>query len=536
MMSKNRRQVQDRGRSAAELIEEACALLRAAPLGALLCYFIGAVPFWLTLLYFISDMSRSADAEERLGGAALGVALAYLWMKCWQTAFASRLHAVLLDAPDSPWKASRIMRAALCQIAAHPLGIWVRLLALVVTIPFGWVSAFYQNMTILGDGMNSESTTRRAIAQAKLWPVQSHRAIFELSVLGLFIWLNILVALIAVPVLLKSLLGIETIFTRSILAYLNTTFFTATFALTFLCLDPIWKAVYVLRCFYGESLRTGQDLAVQLRRARRPHLALLFLGMFFFTPPAHAASPAPAAGSVPPGELDQRIEQVLAQREYRWRMPREKAEQKSGWLDGWLADAGKTLKRWGINVRQKITQLIRWISEKLLGNAGLPNGGRNGGAARLALWAALGISIAVVGWILWRQWRLKKQPLITAQAIESVPDLSSEDVAADQLPEDGWMELSRACAARGELTLALRAAWLACLAHLGQRDLLRIARHKSNREYAHELERRARNRAELLAAFRENLRTFEAAWYGQHGVTDTSFAAFTGNLEKIRGC
>ena len=98
------------------------------------------------------------------------------------------------------------------------------------------------------------------------------------------------------------------------------------------------------------------------------------------------------------------------------------------------------------------------------------------------------------------------------------------------------MQLAREHAARGELVLALRAAWLAGLAHLGQRELLRLARHKSNRDYDRELRRRARSQADLVAAFGENLNAVERAWYGRHAVTPDDFTTFTGNLERIRTC
>ena len=56
--------------TAPRLLEESIALLRQAP-GALIPYYIGAVPFWLGFLYFFSDMSQSAYATERLVGSAL---------------------------------------------------------------------------------------------------------------------------------------------------------------------------------------------------------------------------------------------------------------------------------------------------------------------------------------------------------------------------------------------------------------------------------------------------------------------------------
>ena len=125
---------------------------------------------------------------------------------------------------------------------------------------------------------------------------------------------------------------------------------------------------------------------------------------------------------------------------------------------------------------------------------------------------------------------------INAQTLPALPDLLSEDVAADQLPEDGWLELMRKSLADGQRRLALRAAYLASLAHLGQRELLTIARYKSNREYRRELQRRARSREALLAAFGENMEAFERSWYGDHEVSDTVLAEFTRNMETIRAC
>jgi len=82
----------------------------------------------------------------------------------------------------------------------------------------------------------------------------------------------------------------------------------------------------------------------------------------------------------------------------------------------------------------------------------------------------------------------------------------------------------------------LRASYLAGLAHLGQRELISIARHKSNLDYERELQRRARSREELLSAFDANLEAFERAWYGLHEVTRDMLTGFNANLERIRAC
>src|SRR5256885_16202703 len=88
-----------RGRGALEIIEEAFHLLRLASLPTLLAYYIGAVPFVLGVLYFWSDMSRSAFADERLALETAGLALLFFWLKTGQAIFAGRLRAQVAGRP-----------------------------------------------------------------------------------------------------------------------------------------------------------------------------------------------------------------------------------------------------------------------------------------------------------------------------------------------------------------------------------------------------------------------------------------------------
>ena len=117
-----------------------------------------------------------------------------------------------------------------------------------------------------------------------------------------------------------------------------------------------------------------------------------------------------------------------------------------------------------------------------------------------------------------------------------LPDLADETVTASQLPENEWLKLARDLMGKGELRLALRALYLASLAHLAQRELIRIARFKSNRDYEQELRRRARALPELQAAFTDNTSLFDRAWYGLHDVTQEVLQRFQANLERIKAC
>jgi hypothetical protein len=158
------------------------------------------------------------------------------------------------------------------------------------------------------------------------------------------------------------------------------------------------------------------------------------------------------------------------------------------------------------------------------------------GSVRFLMWVLLFVSALVLIVLIARARR--RLPITAAEAEPALPhvDLNEENVTADQLPEDGWLQLARELMQRGELRLALRASYLAGLAHLGHRELIRLAKYKSNRDYDRELRRRARANPDLLTAFDDNLDAFERAWYGEHAVTQEALGDFSRNLEKIRAC
>ena len=104
-------------------------------------------------------------------------------------------------------------------------------------------------------------------------------------------------------------------------------------ALTYLCLDPLIKAAYLLRCFYGESLHTGEDLRAALKQFQ-PGAAATVVALFILlsgsVPPGTAvpsAIPNPelrtSNSEISPPDLDRSIEQVLSRREFNWRLPRQ---------------------------------------------------------------------------------------------------------------------------------------------------------------------------------------------------------------------
>jgi hypothetical protein len=254
-------------RGALDLLEEAVHLLRRAPLRLLLQYYLGSFPFVLGFLYFWADMSRGPFAHRHVTEAALGVSLLYIWMKCWQSVFCQSLYSHLMELEAQSFRFPRVLRLIATHLILQPYCVFVLPLSLLIVLPFGWAFAFFQNLLLIGDGsdLNLRKTIRTSWRLASIWATQNHRILMILSLFTIVVFVNLGVLMLFVPQLLKTLLGIETIFTLSGFHALNTTFLSVLVAVTYLCVDPLIAAVYTLRCFYGQSIESGADLVAELK-------------------------------------------------------------------------------------------------------------------------------------------------------------------------------------------------------------------------------------------------------------------------------
>jgi len=545
-MTRAERRQLDKG--AIELIEEAFQLLRRAPAALLAIYYAGSLPFVLALLYFWADMSRSPFADRHVAGAALGMGGLFLWMKFCHALFARRLRAVMTGESLSALSWRHYGRIFLSQAAVQPTGLFLLVLALVLAVPFAWVYAFYQNFTALDERESSELRIkiREALQQALLSPKQNHLVLAILFGFSFFVFLNWIILCLVLPGLVKTLFGVESIFSRGSLSLLNTTFFAVMVGLTYLSVDPFFKASYVLRCFYGQSRRSGQDLKIELRQQGRPARlgSSALLALFLLTPfglnaaSSQSSAPVPqvAPVSAPPPELDRAINQVLQQQKYTWRMPREKLEGSETAEKGIIGRFMERVRQWLRSIRD---WLIKWV-RKIFGtrnNTGADSSGGYGWivALQLLLCALAGAVIVALVVLLFRVLRPRKRPVIVpGEPLGPAPDLTEENISVQLLPEAGWLKLGRELLERGELRLALRAFYLATLAHLAARNLISPAKFKSNRDYELELRRRGHSMPELLSIFGDNSLVFERIWYGLHEINQELVQQFLARVEQIR--
>ena len=541
-------------KGAIELIEEATHLLRTAPAAVWAGYYLGTLPFVLGLLYFWADTSRNPFANQHLTAAALGMALLFLWMKFWQAVFARKLRALISCAPAAPWNFSRGRRVFLAQAVLQPSGLFLLPLSLLPVLPFAWVYAFYQNLTALDDGESASwrSLFKKSCRQAALWPRQNHVGLAILLGFGFCVFLNWTTVCFVLPGLAKMLFSVESVFARSGASLLNTTFFAAMFGLTYLSVDPIAKALYVLRCFYGQSLESGEDLKAELKRfvaqtkplAASIILALTLAGAMSLdagdapspTPPG-TGQPLSQAG-IPPPALDRAINEVIHQPKYTWRMPREKIveakDAKKGIIGRFFERVKNMLRKWYVGTRDWLQEFLRKLFKRDRASAG----GSGYGwmvALQFLLYALVAAVVTGLLVLLYRVLRGPRSPAapIQSEAIQPGPDLEDENLGADQLPEDGWIKLARELLERGELRLAMRAFYLAGLAHLAGRNLIRLAKFKSNRDYERELCRRAHSFPDLLSVFGETVSVFDRIWYGLHEVNGELVQQFAANVERI---
>jgi hypothetical protein len=538
------------GRGSLDLTEEATHALRTAPAGTLAIYYLGGIPFVLGLLYFWADMSRSPFAPQHLASASFGMACLFFWMKFCQAIFARRILNQVAGVNEAPPDWRRSARIFLSQAIIQATGLFVLPLTLIPCLPFPYAYAFYQNAAALddGDGTGTATLVKRSGQLAKLWPRQNY-IVLAISVAFAFcIFLNWTTACLLLPQLGKMLFGIESDFTRSPLAMLNTTFFAAMFGLTYLCADPLLKTIYALRCFYGESLQSGADLKAELKpfiqSASKVAIAILLWSAVTFTSPA-LAQPAgnPAATDVKPGvaptDLDRMINRTIHEDKYLWRMPREilaEPDKDQGVIAAFFGKVGEMIRGW---LRMLLDWIQEWLRKLFPHTREVQSSGSGYGcilSLHLLLYGLAAAIIAALFFFLLRLWQHRRRaPAVTTTVpIQPVPDLTDENVRADQLPEDGWTRLARELLDRGEFRLAMRAFYLASLAQLAQRNLISIERYKSNRDYEQELSRRAYSLPGLPAIFGDNISLFERTWYGTHEASGELVRQFADRVEQLK--
>jgi hypothetical protein len=485
--------------TAIDILEEAVNLLRSAPLATALTYLIGAAPLTLAFLFFLADMSRSPYAFEHLPWASLVLALLYVWKNSWQSLFMAKLYQQLSPAESNPWQ------AILMQSTLQPVG-------LIVPLPFPWITAFFRNVALYA-ALGRPDAVAAARRQSVYATRQNWGVLAIVSLGSLLLFVNILVVIVILPQLAKSFLGIEGDLARLGNGILNLTTLGVAAAITWLAVDPLLDAVYVLRCFDGESVATGADLRASLKKV---------VAILLFAVAAHAQT-------IDEKKLDHAIDQVVHQREFTWRVPRQTTEPQGKWV-GWYRSTVQLIEDGWNWIWEKIGEWLRPNKE----SGGSDKAALVNRKAMLALIVFI-IALLAAGLVVYLL-RRKKTAVVAAQPVSVLPavNLADESLTADRLPESEWLALADEWMEKGDFRLALRAQYLAALNHLSARELVSLRRWKSGLDYRRELARRARSKPDLPLAFTRAVEIFEQGWYGPRVVDRRMAEALAHGFNKMR--
>lgn len=540
---------------AVQVLEEAFHLLRSIDLNLYWYFYLGTIPFVIGLLYFTADMSRSGLAQEDAAFIAGIMVVLYVWMRVCQARFCDGLWNFLSPKTEGNVRERMRFRNFAAFLLLHSLQGPLLIIGLIAVVPLGWIIAARENLSVLAfREEHSEGTLRNLWAESLRlsgyqW-AQNHGVLIVLGVVALFTWVNVIGTAILVPTFGKSIFGIDSVFTISpMAAVLNTTFFLGSLLLTYLVVAPLMKAAYTIRCFQARSRSTGEDLLSRLaesRSLRRRDLkgaALSVLLVLAFTlSPGDAFSEEPVDRQS--AELGEAISVTLEQKKYQWQLPRrEVLEENRTAEQSWLASRLQEVAESTRELMEALGDLLEaWIEKmlKVQEDSGDSDKTKNikffkeiGSTMSLAL---VLIVLGLIVWVfvaLYRKHRADSPVEVDAEGGGGVIDLESEDIIASQLPENEWMRLAREQMAGGDRRLAVRALFLASLAKMGESQILKIARFKSNRDYLRELERRLKMKGALIPAFDQNVRQFERSWYGTHVLTEAEVAEFLSNHEVI---
>jgi len=536
--------------SGLDIIEEGFSLFKNNIFSALLFNLLGTVPFAIGLIYIIGDMSYGRASQVDIAGSALILTLLWMWNNLWQTVYRTRLIDARCLRNLTKLNLKTLTRIFIRQNIVQPFGLILSPLAIFPGM--WWLTAFFN---LFGVDYQDNPGIREQINRSKVLIGNNFRRTYQLmAIIWIFrvmIMFDIILLFIFMPAILKMLLGIDTPFSQadsvisSLQIIFNSTFFSAVFVTAWICYSPIEKAIWAVMIFYGESSKKGYDIIATLSvLAQQRAMKIAIFGLVIFSiicssTNAIAASPAPTTGveTIVPAKLNDEIRQTLNKREYQWKLPVERiktGESKSiiGSFIEYIIGEIKSTVKWIYKLLNKLFKLdkpkktsdyggvLAWLHAKRY----------------IAIWSVIGLSLLIVGWLLFCWWReRKKHPVVkaTVARVKEIDLTDEENIIADDLEENEWLALAARLAAEGKLKLAMRAMFLAAIKALADRHLLTIARGKTNRDYRRELMRRAHSEPEKLELFNSNLAVFEKIWYGDYAIATHDFDCFSENVKKI---
>jgi hypothetical protein len=528
------------GGNALDLLDEAYFLLRGNLLDIMPLHFLSAVPFVLGMLFFCYRFDNFHAVDTDIIKWSMLLTLLFCWKMFFEAVLSGKIMEIVSGGnnPESIFKHPGIVLLKQSLIQAFALIIILCLIkhplifmALIPVSIFMLPPLIYSTAAIcaVAPGKGIRHLFRKIIFHIGRDFLQLMMIMFIVVIGTAVLTCNIYLALLLAPYLLKMFLGIESQFTlagnMSIALFFNSTIWSIVIAASWLILDPFCRTLFVLRVFYGESSDRGWDITASLHHIRSNTAKALTIFIMLASPlVVNAGSPPPpakpeAAAEISHKQIAESISETRGNLEFQWRTPgKQISDTQESWIWKYLSRAleycGKKLG--------KLIEYIRDLFKKYFPEApenknlkSFLKGSWNILKYLVPVLLVIVISIIILRKALGKQ-KNKSAPLSSSKRR---PDLTREDIAANELEEDEWLKLCRELLDQKEYKLALRAFYLGCICALAKRKLLLAARHKTDYEYLDELRRRAHTMPETIEIFTNNIITFQRVWYGNHSVS-----------------
>jgi hypothetical protein len=424
-------------------------------------------------------------------------------------------------------------------------------LAMLLTIPFGWCYAFFQ-IGSMGTLIFEKNLIAQTVTHSKVQPKQNHIMIWVIcphylltmvmcyiavpplvtlfdagsnsqvliyvisgilafatllvNPLGFILFINFLAAIVFLPYLIRTLTGWESIYSMNGMAALHPGVLLATWALSFLLMDPLVKVSYILRIYDQQSITTGHDI---IKRLSIP--ALLIITVFSLVFPLESYS---ETRHVDQQVFDKTVSEVLKNPSFSWR------EKKSFDLPEVKINTGP-LKSMVVHIKSFLKKVESWIVKFFKKDHKRKN-------KPSFKWYPLSIPInpmtvmvisiiAILLYFAIMVLRRQHQKSIVRQPGTAIPvkeETIHHTVSADENPPDQWERMAHEAISKGELRAGIRFFYLSTLSLLNEKKLLTLKKSRSNREIRRELQKRYPDQMSLNDNVNILIMNFEYTWYG----------------------
>lgn len=165
----------------------------------------------------------------------------------------------------------------------------------------------------------------------------------------------------------------------------------------------------------------------------------------------------------------------------------------------------------------------------------LPRGGKlsPGGSPRVSQWTlvvVVGLCLLLLAYVARRVWRRRGRGRRALGLGRGPRVVLGERLEADRTAKD-LLDEAEGLARAGELRGAIRKAYVALLCELGDRGVVRLAQHKTNRDYLDAVRRAAPPR--LYTEMLPLTNAFELHWYGLRPASDADWQSFRTRCREV---